>query len=86
MNTPTGPFAADTDGGCHDGQAARFVRVNARRLGVSIHRAKFVNVVGGGLHSLPHPTHDADRARTIPRPFAAPFKLMPFHDCEVARD
>lgn len=73
--TPTGLSTADSDGGC-EGQAASDVNAG-RSLGLTLVLEKLVNVVI-------FPTA-ADRARTIPRPFSAPFKFMPFHDCEVAR-
>jgi hypothetical protein len=42
---------------------------------------------GSAAISVPAlPNHSVrDRARFIGRPFAAPFKIIPFHDCEVHR-
>lgn len=40
MNTPTGPFAADRAGGCHNGRDA--LCVNAGRLGDAATPANFV--------------------------------------------
>lgn len=73
MNTPTGYSTADSDGGC-EGRAAFYV--NAGRLGESHAPAKLANVVI--FQTV------ADRARTIPRPFAAPFDVSSFHPLGIS--
>lgn len=69
MNTPTGLSTADSDGGC-EGQDAFYVNAG-RTSGAPHHPAKLANVA---IFQT-----DANRTRTIPRPFAAPFDVLPFH-------
>ncbi|WP_294032672.1 hypothetical protein, partial [Sphingopyxis sp.] len=76
LNTPTGLSTADSDGGCEGRAASDFSGVNAGRLGAPHHPAKLVNVVFSQTA--------ADRARTIPRPFAAPFDVSSFHSLGLA--
>lgn len=74
LNTPTGLSTADSDGGC-EGRAAFYVNAG-RTSGASHHPAKLANVA---IFQT-----DADRARTIPRPFAAPFDVSSFHSLGLA--
>lgn len=55
-NTPTGPFAVDRAGGCHNGRHALNFSVNAGRLGETITPANFVP---GAFH---HHFHDCEVA------------------------